>query len=231
MGPDPAKWRHWWELESAQEKVHKLVVANDIDGLIRKLRNDKNWAVRERAALALSQYEDGRSLEPLLYAMEDDENVDVRVRATWAVGALRDPRAIEPLLQTLKSTVKSLRDEAQLSLQNITGEQIMKADRASWIRWWQKNRSRIYREAASRKKHWSNRTGLPTRKDDPESPLGTGDGDVQGVEEPSEPGDSRTADIVLIVVGSLIGASFLALLIAQAMRKPRKKKRKRRKRR
>jgi len=229
FGPAPALWQHWWDLEVAGAKIHSLVVERDVAGLIHKLRTDKNWAVRERAALALSQYEDGRALEPLVDAMWD-ENLDVRVRAVWAVGALRDPRAVENLLEILKSIDKQLLEEAQLALQNITGERIMKADRSSWVRWWQKNKNRVYREAAMRPKKQRARAVSTHTTDDPAGdPVASTDEDTPA--PPRSPGDGKTADLVLIVVGSLIAASFIGFIAAQALRKPKRKKRRRRKKR
>jgi HEAT repeat protein len=227
IGPVAAEWQHWWDLEEAGREIESLLTQRDTEGIARAVRTHKNWAVRVRAARALSQFQGDLVLDTLVAAM-GDENLDVRIAAVWAVGALRDPKGVEALFEILNSTVKELREEAHNSLQKITGESVRKKDRHRWVMWWHANKKRVYEEAAKRAE-----MGHPVG-DAPAPPDGRTEASLAGLDPSAEPksqGDGRGADIALMAVGGLIAVSFIALVVVKAVRKPKhRRRRKQRKR-
>jgi HEAT repeat protein len=99
-------WRTLRQLKSAnwetQEQAVKVLVRMDkaaVEPLLAAL-NDKNSAIRGRAAAALGQIGDARVVEPLLAALNDQDSA-VRERAARALGRIGDARAVEPLLAAL----------------------------------------------------------------------------------------------------------------------------------
>jgi hypothetical protein len=225
IGPVAAEWKHWWDLEEAGREIETLLTQRDIEGLARTVRTDKNWAVRVRAARALSQFKGDLVLDTLVAAMWD-ENLDVRIAAVWAVGALRDPRGVEALFGVINSTVKELREEAQNSLKKITGETVKNRDRHRWVMWWHANKKRVYEEAAERAGLGEPAATAPAETNGEVEPFSDSP-DSTG--KPESQGDGRGADIALMAVGGLIAVSFVALVAVKAVRKPKHRKRRKQK--
>lgn len=81
--------------------VEKLEARRDVEGLMKALRYDKNWSVREEATSALGDIADARAIEPLIKALEDEDR-DVREEAAEALIKIGDERAVDPLIQYLE---------------------------------------------------------------------------------------------------------------------------------
>ncbi len=71
-----------------QPQEHARLVLGDeraVEPLIAKLRNDKSWSMRDRAAAALGSIGDSRAIDALTESKWKDENDLVRTRANRAL--------------------------------------------------------------------------------------------------------------------------------------------------
>ncbi len=95
--------------------VDKMEKKNNIKGLIKALRNGRDWGVNREAAEALGKIGDPRAVEPLI-AVIKDEGISEAARALGKIG---DSRAVAPLIAVLKD--KNLRKDAVEALGKIGG--------------------------------------------------------------------------------------------------------------
>jgi HEAT repeat protein len=102
------------------DEVQKMAEANDIDGLIRALKDPDRW-VRQEATTLLGIKRAQRALLALIETL-NDENSSVRANAAWALGRLGNKDAIEPLKQAIeKEPFKAIQEIIQESIEKIIG--------------------------------------------------------------------------------------------------------------
>lgn len=128
--------------------VEDLEDREDVKGLTKALRYNKDWEVRWGAALALGRIKDEGAAQPLVHALEDKEkgvrmaamraltNIGradaelvahflsddyefVRCEAAWSLGRVGDTRAIEPLAHALSDENIFVRGRAAWALGEI----------------------------------------------------------------------------------------------------------------
>ena len=95
-----------------------MLGAADATGLICALLKDKDWEVRQEAAVALGRLSHPEACDPLV-AVLNDPDADVREAAVVALGKIGDHRAVGPLVLALKDEVASVRRMAAASLSRI----------------------------------------------------------------------------------------------------------------
>jgi len=83
--------------------VAKLRAARNVKGLIKALGYQKDFNVREEAAIALGQLGDRAAVEPLIAALQDKT---ITTTVAEVLGRLGDARAVEPILATQKESLK-----------------------------------------------------------------------------------------------------------------------------
>ena len=81
--------------------VEKMKAKRDVNALIKVLNYQSSWQVRGKAARALGELKDARSVEALIGALKDEESGVCSI-ATWALGEIGDARALEPLITAIK---------------------------------------------------------------------------------------------------------------------------------
>ena len=108
------------ERKTAEEYIEKLIEREDIEGLIRALK-DRYAFVRSAAAEALGRIGDRRAVEPLIEALEDSDP-HVRWSAALALNEIGDERAVEPLIKALKDSDAGVRANAAEALGRIGDE-------------------------------------------------------------------------------------------------------------
>ncbi len=92
--------------------------------LLDRLQNDKSYAVRRKAALALGLLgavgRDNGAGAPLITSLQNPgENPDVRAAAAEALGKLADPAAAGPLVEVLINSRQGIADELVRALERI----------------------------------------------------------------------------------------------------------------
>lgn len=85
--------------------------------LIKNLK-DEDWHVREKAAKALGEIKDERTVEPLITALKD-EHFHVRRKAALVLGEIKDKRAVVPLIVALRDGSWRVRGSAACALGRI----------------------------------------------------------------------------------------------------------------
>ena len=98
--------------------VERLKAKGDVKGLIKLLKDKKDWSARLGAAEALGDIGDATAVKPLIQALKD-ENSDVRMGVAWALGKIPDTTAVEFLIQALKDENRGVRSEAARALRDI----------------------------------------------------------------------------------------------------------------
>ncbi|MCW3135973.1 MAG: tetratricopeptide repeat protein, partial [Canidatus Methanoxibalbensis ujae] len=114
------------ERKTAEEYIEKLIEREDIEGLIRALK-DRDAGVRANAAEALGEIGDERAVEPLIKALKDSDE-SVREGAALALGEIGDKRAVEPLIEALEDSKRSVRRNAAEALEIIASNAIYAVD-------------------------------------------------------------------------------------------------------
>ena len=82
----------------------------DINTLIQELK-DKDYNVREKAAVKLGKLKDASAVVPLIEALTDEKS-SVRYEVATALGNIKDVRALNPLINALKDEKASVRNAA-----------------------------------------------------------------------------------------------------------------------
>ncbi|RKY41050.1 MAG: hypothetical protein DRP85_07295, partial [Candidatus Makaraimicrobium thalassicum] len=75
--------------------------AQEVEGLIEELK-DKDWNIRESAAVTLGDIGNKRAVGPLIQALKDKDWYVRSDSAAEALGKIGDKRAVEPLIEVLK---------------------------------------------------------------------------------------------------------------------------------
>lgn len=86
------------------------------DLLVAALNDDTYDSIRWRAAVALGERREPRTVEHLIRALRDP-NYHVREEVVTALGRIGDPRAIEPLIDALSDPARSVRLRAIRALE------------------------------------------------------------------------------------------------------------------
>jgi len=96
-----------------------MKVRKDVEGLIKALKDNRDWSVREWEEVAEALSEIGEpAVEPLIQAL-NDRNFIVRSAAAWVFCVIKDPRAVEPLIQALKDEDGGVKRGAAVALGEI----------------------------------------------------------------------------------------------------------------
>lgn len=109
--------------------IENLKAKKDVEGLLKALKYKKDNNVREKAAMALGDMGDERSVKPLIYAL-NDEDADIRENAAAALEAifrlpdvenLKAKKDVEGLIRVLKYKEKDndVRENAAAAIREL----------------------------------------------------------------------------------------------------------------
>jgi HEAT repeat protein len=82
-------------------KAYRFAGKDDVEGLIKILKDSKDKFARWEAAEALGEIGDKRAVDPLIEALNDKKPL-IRWKAAEALGEIKDKRAVDPLIEALK---------------------------------------------------------------------------------------------------------------------------------
>ncbi|MBI3195447.1 MAG: HEAT repeat domain-containing protein [Ignavibacteriae bacterium] len=128
---------------SALEVCSDLKVQQSFNGVMSLLR-DNNFAVRQRAALALGKYKDPNAVDALVRSLQDvldfewikEQSSNVRESAAIALGMIGSSEAVKPLITALKDQSMDVRREATKALTKITANNFG-GDYDAWMKWYE----------------------------------------------------------------------------------------------